>query len=137
MRYHLYPIVVTIIVGERMAFARRRFLHLAAVAVALPAASRIARAEKYPSRPVRIVVGFPPGAARDISARIMAQWLSERLKQTVLVENRTGANGNAGGAAVASAPPMVTRSCWSARHMRSVPAITPISVIVLRAIWSG
>jgi tripartite-type tricarboxylate transporter receptor subunit TctC len=88
-----------------MAFARRRFLHLAAVAVALPAASRIARAEKYPSRPVRIVVGFPPGAARDISARIMAQWLSERLKQTVLVDNRTGANGNAGGAAVASAPP--------------------------------
>ncbi len=84
---------------------RRQFLHLAAVAAALPAASRVVRAQGYPTRPVHIIVGFPPGGAHDISARIIGQWLSERLKQTVVVENRSGANGNTAAAAVASAPP--------------------------------
>jgi tripartite-type tricarboxylate transporter receptor subunit TctC len=87
----------------RRKFSRRTFLHLAASAAALPAASRIARAQTYPTRPIRIVVGFPAGGAHDISARIIAQWLSERLKQPVLVENRVGANGNAAAAVVASA----------------------------------
>jgi len=86
-------------------FTRRKFLHLAAGVAALPVMSWIARAETYPSRPVRIVVGFPPGAAHDISARIMAHWLSGRFKQTVLVENRAGADGNTAAAVVASASP--------------------------------
>jgi hypothetical protein len=59
---------------------RRQFLHLAAGAAALPAASRIARAQAYPTRPVRIIVGFPPGQSADISARLLGQWLSDHLK---------------------------------------------------------
>jgi tripartite-type tricarboxylate transporter receptor subunit TctC len=73
---------------------RRRFLHLAAGAAALPAASHIANAQGYPRRTVRIVVGFPPGQAIDISARLMAEWLQQRLGQTFIVENRPGAAAN-------------------------------------------
>ena len=87
-----------------MKLPRRTFLHLAAGAAALPAASRIARAQAYPSRPVRIVVGFPAGGATDIQARLMGQWLSERLGQQFIVENRAGASGNIGTEAVAKAP---------------------------------
>src|SRR3954463_78958 len=83
---------------------RRRFLHLAVGAAALPAVSRTARAQAYPSRPVRIVVGFPPGGATDIQARLMGQWLSERLGQQFIIENRAGASGNIGTEAVAKAP---------------------------------
>jgi tripartite-type tricarboxylate transporter receptor subunit TctC len=87
-----------------MKFPRRTFLGLAAGAAALPAASRMARAQGYPSRPVRIVVGFPAGGATDIMARLMGQWLSERLGQQFIVENRAGASGNIGTEAVAKAP---------------------------------
>jgi tripartite-type tricarboxylate transporter receptor subunit TctC len=73
-------------------------------AAALPAAARMARAQGYPSRPVRIVVGFPAGGATDIQARLMGQWLSERLGQQFIIENRAGASGNIGTEAVAKAP---------------------------------
>jgi tripartite-type tricarboxylate transporter receptor subunit TctC len=86
-----------------MKLPRRTFLHLA-VGAALPAVSRIARAQAYPSRPVRIIVGFPPGGATDIQARLMGQWLSERLGQQFIIENRAGASGNIGTEAVAKAP---------------------------------
>jgi tripartite-type tricarboxylate transporter receptor subunit TctC len=87
-----------------MKLPRRTFLHLAAGAAALPAVSRMARAQAYPSRPVRIIVGFPAGGATDIQARLMGQWLSERLGQQFIVENRAGASGNIGTEAVARAP---------------------------------
>jgi len=87
-----------------MTLRRRTFLHLAAGAAALPAVSRMARAQAYPSRPVRIIVGFPAGGATDIQARLMGQWLSERLGQQFVVENRAGASGNIGTEAVAKAP---------------------------------
>ena len=87
-----------------MKFPRRTFLHLAVGAAALPAVPRIARTQAYPSRPVRMVVGFPAGGATDIQARLMGQWLSDRLGQQFIVENRAGASGNIGTEAVAKAP---------------------------------
>jgi tripartite-type tricarboxylate transporter receptor subunit TctC len=86
-----------------MKIPRRRFLHLA-VGAALPALPRVARAEAYPSRPVRIIVGFPAGGATDIQARLMGQWLSDRLGQQFIIENRAGASGNIGTEAVVRAP---------------------------------
>ena len=83
---------------------RRQFLHLAAGAAALPTFSRIARAQAYPTRPVRIVLGFPPGGAYDTIARPMGQWLSERLGQPFIIENRPGAGSNLATEAVARAP---------------------------------
>ena len=75
---------------------RRQFLHLAAGAAALPAVSRIAMAQTYPSRPVRLIVTSAAGGSPDIIARLIGQWLSERLGQPVIVDNRTGAGGNIG-----------------------------------------
>jgi tripartite-type tricarboxylate transporter receptor subunit TctC len=89
---------------EAMKPSRRTFLHLAATAAALPAISRIAPAQTYPSRPVRIAVGFGAGTAADIVARLIGQWLSERLGQPFLIENRPGAGSNIGAQAVVRAP---------------------------------
>src|SRR5262245_42450116 len=88
-----------------MKLPRRNFLHLAAGAVALPAVSRMARAQTYPARPVRLVVGFSPAGTTDIHARLIAQWLSERLGQQFIVENRVGAGGNLATEAVVRAAP--------------------------------
>jgi tripartite-type tricarboxylate transporter receptor subunit TctC len=88
-----------------MKLPRRNFLHLAAGAAALSAVSRIARAQAYPSRPVRIIVGFAPGGGADINARLIGQWLSERLGQQFVIENRPGASGNIATEAVVRAPP--------------------------------
>jgi tripartite-type tricarboxylate transporter receptor subunit TctC len=84
---------------------RRQFLHLAAGAAALPAVSRIARAQAYPSRPVRLLVGFAAGGTTDIAARLIAQWLTERLGQPVVVENRPGASANLAAEAVVRSLP--------------------------------
>ena len=83
---------------------RRNFLHLAAGAAALPATVRIARAQTYPTRPVRLILGYAPGNAPDIVARLIGQWLSERLGQPFIIENRPGAGTNIGTDAVVRAP---------------------------------
>jgi tripartite-type tricarboxylate transporter receptor subunit TctC len=88
-----------------MKSSRRKFLHLAAGAAALPMLSRIAKAQTYPARSVRIVVGWPAGGVADIVARIMGQWLSERLDQPFMIENRPGAAGNIATEAVVRMPP--------------------------------
>jgi tripartite-type tricarboxylate transporter receptor subunit TctC len=88
-----------------MKLPRRTFLHLAAGAAALPVVTRIARAQTYPSRPVRIVVGFSPGGGADIVARLIGQWLSEHLGQPFIVENRPGAASSIGAEAVVRASP--------------------------------
>jgi tripartite-type tricarboxylate transporter receptor subunit TctC len=87
-----------------MKIQRREFLHLVAGAAALPAIPRIARAQTYPTRPVRFIVGFPPGGAADTTARLVGQWLSERLGQPIIIENRAGAAGNIGTEAAVKAP---------------------------------
>jgi tripartite-type tricarboxylate transporter receptor subunit TctC len=84
---------------------RRQFLHLTAAAVALPAVSHISRAQAYPTRLVRLLVGFPAGGTTDIAARLIAQWLTERLGQPVVVENRPGASANLAAEAVVRSPP--------------------------------
>jgi tripartite-type tricarboxylate transporter receptor subunit TctC len=94
-----------------MKFPRRRqFLRLAAGAAALPFAPHVAKAQTYPTRPVRLIVGFPPGGGHDIAARLISPWLSERLGQQIIIENRGGANGNIGTQAAANAPPEGIRS---------------------------
>jgi tripartite-type tricarboxylate transporter receptor subunit TctC len=84
---------------------RRRFLYIAAGAAALAVASRIARAQTFPNRPVRIVSGFPPGGINDTYARLIGQWLTERLGQSFIVENRSGAGGNLASESVVRAAP--------------------------------
>jgi tripartite-type tricarboxylate transporter receptor subunit TctC len=88
-----------------MKLPRRRFLHLAAGAAALPAISRFAWAQTYPTRPVRWIIGYPPGGSADITARLMGQWLSERLGQTFVIESRPGAGTNIATETVVRAPP--------------------------------
>ena len=88
-----------------MTITRRRFSILAGAAAAPLAAVRIARAQGYPVRPVRLIVGFPAGGAADITARLIGQWLSERLGQPVVIENRPGAGTNIGTEAVVKSTP--------------------------------
>jgi tripartite-type tricarboxylate transporter receptor subunit TctC len=88
-----------------MTIRRRQFLTLAGAAVAMPAVARSARAQAYPARPVRIVIGYPPGGSADITARLMAQWLTERLGQSFIVESRAGGGTNIATEAVINAPP--------------------------------
>jgi len=88
-----------------MKFSRRRFLHLAASASAIPAWSRIAAAQSYPTRPVHLIVGFTAGGGADITARLIGQWLSDRLGQSFVIENRPGADSNIGTGVVVNAPP--------------------------------
>jgi tripartite-type tricarboxylate transporter receptor subunit TctC len=87
-----------------MIIRRRHFLHLASIALAVPAVARLARAQTYPARPVRVFVGFAAGGAPDIAARLVGQWLSERLGQQFIIENRPGAGGNIATEAVVDAP---------------------------------
>jgi tripartite-type tricarboxylate transporter receptor subunit TctC len=90
--------------GNGMKLPRRNFLHLAAGAAALPAVSRFAWAQAYPSRPVRLIVPLAPAGASDITARLIGQWLSEHLGQPFVIENRPGGGGNIGTEAVVRAP---------------------------------
>src|SRR5262249_42171564 len=89
---------------QAMKLPRRKFLHLAAGAAALPTVSRFAWAQTYPARPVRLIVGAPPGGGFDIVARLIGQWLSERLGQPFVIENRPGASSNIATEAVVRAP---------------------------------
>ena len=88
-----------------MKLFRRQVLHLAAGAAALPFVSRVARAQTYPIRPVHLIVGFPAGGPQDIVMRLIGQWLSERLGQSFVIDNRPGAGGNVGAEAVVHAAP--------------------------------
>jgi tripartite-type tricarboxylate transporter receptor subunit TctC len=88
-----------------MKLPRRNLLHLVAGAAALSAVSRFASAQAYPTRPVRLIVGWPPGGVVDVFARLIGQWLSERLGQPFIIENRPGAGSNMATEAVVRAPP--------------------------------
>src|ERR1700686_5095748 len=88
-----------------MKFPRRQFLQLAAAAAVLPAVSKNATAQNYPARPVRLIVGYTPGGSADLTARLMGQWLSERLGQPFIIENRPGAGTNIATEAVVRAAP--------------------------------
>jgi tripartite-type tricarboxylate transporter receptor subunit TctC len=113
-----------------MKLPRRKFLHLAASAAALPAVGHFAWAQTYPRRPVRIVVTFPPGGANDIHARLIGQWLHERLGQPFVVENRPGGGGNLGvEAAVPSSRPALVPKAPRARGRQGWPSRWPCRVL--------
>src|ERR1700730_1139339 len=99
------PFPILSVLGEIMKLPRRKFSQVAVGAAALPAMSRIARAQTYPSRPVRLIVPFPAGQATDTIARLIGQSVSERLGQPLVIENRRGAGGNIGTEAVVRATP--------------------------------
>ena len=88
-----------------MKIPRRQFLHLAAGATLLPAVSRIASAQAYPTRPIRLIIGYTPGGSADLTARLMGQWLSEKLGQSFVIENRPGGGTNIATEAVLRAAP--------------------------------
>jgi tripartite-type tricarboxylate transporter receptor subunit TctC len=122
-------------------FPRRQFLHLAAGAAVLPAVSRIARAQIYPSRPVRIIVGFAAGGSVDLFARLIGQWLSERLGQPFIIENRPGAGGNIATESVVRAAPdgytlllvtaanAINETLFDKLNFNFIRDITPIATI--------
>jgi tripartite-type tricarboxylate transporter receptor subunit TctC len=87
-----------------MKLPRRQFLHLAAGAAALPAVSRFASAQAYPTRPIRLIAPFPPGGSIDLTARLIGQWLTEQLGQQFVIENRSGAAGNIGSETALNSP---------------------------------
>jgi tripartite-type tricarboxylate transporter receptor subunit TctC len=113
-----------------MEIPRRQFLHLAVGAAALLALSRIACAQAYPTRPVRLMVGFPPGGGVDITARLLGQWLSERLGQPFVIENRPGAGGNIATEAIVRALPDGYTFRSPLRRMPSTRASTPNSTLI-------
>jgi tripartite-type tricarboxylate transporter receptor subunit TctC len=124
-----------------MKLPRRQFLHLAAGGAALPAVSRLAWAQAYPTRPVRLIVGFPAGGGADFFARLIAKWLSDRLGQPFIVENRPGAGTNIAIEAVVKAPPdgytlllvnsagAVNVTLYDKLHFNIVRDIAPIALI--------
>jgi tripartite-type tricarboxylate transporter receptor subunit TctC len=124
-----------------MKLPRRRFLHLAAGAAALPLTSRLAHAQAYPTKPVRIIVGFAAGGSVDLFARLIGQWLSERLGQPFIIENRPGAGGNIGTEAVVRAAPdgytlllvtaanAINESLFDKLNFNFIRDITPIATI--------
>ena len=121
---------------------RRRFLHLAVGAAVLSALSRLARAQAYPTRPVRIIVGFAAGGGADIAARLIGQWLSDKLGQSFVVENRPGAGSNIGTETVLNALPdgytlllatlsnAVNTTLYERLNFRFTRDITPIAGII-------
>jgi tripartite-type tricarboxylate transporter receptor subunit TctC len=125
-----------------MKLPRRRFLHLAAGAAAMPAAALIARAQTYPAWPARIVVPFAAGGSTDIIARLIGQWLSERLGQQFVIENRPGAGSNVGTEVVVNAPPdgytlllvgassAINATLYEKLNFNFLRDITPVSGIV-------
>src|SRR5262245_19619974 len=122
-------------VSERdaMKLPRRKFLHLAAGAAALPAVSRRARAQTYPARPVRLVVGFPAGGTNDIHARLIAEWLSQQFGRSFIVENRPGAAGNIGlESVVRAAPDGYTLSVCGSTELRNEILYTDLKFTFLR-----
>jgi tripartite-type tricarboxylate transporter receptor subunit TctC len=111
-----------------MKLSRRRFLHLGAGAAALPAVSRIAFAQAYPTRPVRIIVGFTAGSATDITARLFAQKLNEAWKTPVTVENIPGAGGSVGAERAAKSAPDGSTLYWGANGAMTInPSLLPSS----------
>src|SRR5262245_18410812 len=124
-----------------MKLPRRNFLHLAAGAAALPALSRIGRAQAYPSRPVRVIVGQTDGSGSDTAARLIGQFLSERLGQQFVIENRPGAGGNIATEAVVRSPPdgytrlllnssnTINATLYDRRNFDFIRDIAPISAL--------
>src|SRR5262249_36398529 len=128
--------------GNAMKRPRRTFLHLAAAAAALSVASGFVLAQTYPTRPVRLIVPFGPAGATDIAARLIGQWLSERLGQQFVIENRPGAGGNVGTEAVVragpdgytlglfGAPSAINARLYDKLNFNFVPEIPPVAPIV-------
>jgi len=124
-----------------MKLHRRRFLRLTAAGIAAPAFSHLALAEDYPARPVRVIAGFGAGGGVDITARLIGQWLNEKLGQSFVVENRTGAGGNIGVSAVAHAKPdgstflftntghAVNRALYAKLDYDPAKDLTPVTIV--------
>src|SRR5215813_10439461 len=118
---------------DQVKFSRRHFLHLTAGAVALPAMLRLARAQTYAARPVHLIVGWPPGGAADLLARLIGQPLSQRLGQSLIIENRPGAGSNIATEAVVRAVPNGARCSTFLRSMRSTRPCTTTLASILSA----